>query len=168
VAFHEDVIDDWPSDDQGDLDLLCFRTAMALAQLPVLRPAPGGRAGYGFPQLAISLNAFESRTGFRHNNNDLRRSLARLARIWSPDDDVDVPRQEVRVTRTRLPDLARQHGFPAEGPAIPGVEHPDMGAQIYRTLVGLKIVSTETLQGLARADVRLSPVDRAKPRRIQG
>jgi hypothetical protein len=157
--FHERVVDDWPSDDEGDRDPLCFRAAMALAQIEVLRPAPSRRRNYGFVQLAIGLNGHHETTAFSYNTNDLRRALARLARLWTPDDEVDAPierlREELLIQRIRLPAQARDAGFPVDLPILPGLERSAVSGELYRALQAANLETDVPIAGLARAYVRI-------------
>lgn len=79
----DDDLDADPGDDQ-----LCWRTAIALAQLPTLEPMIGGSSQpMSYVQLAKSLNLHSTETSFRYNVDDLRKVLSTLGRRWFGDHD---------------------------------------------------------------------------------
>lgn len=168
--LHTAIIEDWPSDGEGDLDLASFRTALALSQLPRLRPASSDRRNFGYPAFATALNAYRDLTAFSYTPGVLRRALSRLARLWAPSEELDesnLSREPGGLTgelRTMLPDLARQNGFPRQRPLLRGVAPERVGGELYRTLRGVGVLHEDKLNGVTTIRFELA---RLQPRTSQ-
>jgi len=128
------LLDTWGLDDEGDevIDLKCFRSAMALAQLDRLRPLRGHGDPYSFVKLADALNIAEPQTSFRLSPGDLRKALSVLAaRLLGSDHD--------RVERLRLPESARAQEFPLNLPVIASIPEKEMSKRLYSVCYSLEI-----------------------------
>lgn len=165
------VREDWPSDGYGELDPLCFRAALALAQITRLRPLDSGRRNYGYTAFAAGLNARSSETGFSYTPGHLRRALARLARLWSPDEDLDPtdlsrePGGLDAEQRTMLPELARQNGFPSQLPALRDVPRERVPAELWNALESITEYEEERRLGTLVLRFRIAVRATTHPRR---
>lgn len=166
ARLYSAVIEDWPSDGYGELDVASFRAALALSQLPHLRPASSGRRNYGYPAFATAVNAHRDTTAFSYTPGVLHRVLGRLARLWAPSEELDEsnlsrePGGLFGEARTLLPELARRQGFPPQLPVLRGVEREDVSAELYRTLRSVGLLHEDKVNGVAA--IRL---DLARPQR---
>lgn len=124
-------------------DYATWRTANALAQLAKLEPIIGSGHLTSFSTLASALNLAKPMTNFQLNRDDLRRILATLARRWLAENHEP-------IDRFRLPDHARENGFPMVPPPIVGLDKAQAERKIYDTLKQIRIDEQSDLVGIKR------------------
>ncbi|HUR42439.1 MAG TPA: hypothetical protein VM240_14855 [Verrucomicrobiae bacterium] len=130
------LLEDWETRLDGDptYDPACWRAAWAMAQLEHLRPIQGPGERYSFEKLANTLNMQQAMTGFQLSPSDLRKVIAILNRYWCGDSDE-------RADRGRMPEFARQAGFPRVPPTIPGLNANDAPKRLYDSCRTLRITN---------------------------
>jgi len=171
VALHQAVTVDWPSEKNPELDPACFEAAIALSQLPVLRPIAAGHRGHSWEALADGMNAKQEVTGFYQPPNTLRRALRKLGKVWAPADEIaeEDPLHEheglVGAQRSLLPDLARANGFPSREPRLRGVARGEVARVLYDALQEQPVPVIDSVRGTRFVYIR-SP--RSGTRTAQG
>jgi hypothetical protein len=151
------MLENWEQHLEGDggIDSACWRTAMALAQLDRLMPIGGLGEKYSFVKLAQALNVQKAVTSFQLSESDLRKVLSALASLWISESD---PSME----RVRLPNYAREHGFPPNQPVVIGLDDRELPKRLYDTCKAMELVQRDPIAGVVpRVLIRL-------PRRHSG
>lgn len=146
------MLETWDQNLSGDgtMDQACWRAAIALAQLDRLLPLPSSGDRYSFVRLAQTLNLRSATTAFRLTESDLRKVLSMLADCWR------VPTGDERADRVRLPQYARDHGFPWNPPVVQGFSDGQLPRRLYDAARAMELLERDRLGGeLSRVIVRV-------------
>lgn len=140
----------WDEDAEWDptLDMACWRTAMALAQLRELLPIRALGERYSFVKFARALNLERPQTGFHLSESDLRKTLSRLASLW-------LKNSRHPADRVRLPEYARANGFPEHLPVVSGVDEDQVARRLFEAAKGMELVDATGISGLTHRVVKL-------------
>lgn len=145
------MIETWSQDElsSSEHDFACWRTGSALGQIGELVPIVGaGDRPYSYLKIADTINLEEQGTNFRLARDDLRKVISTLCRRWLGELDEG-------KNRLRLPEYARQNGFPANPPAIVGLAYDEVIRRIYRFLTKMQVNVNYDGVGLAHAQVKM-------------